>query len=41
MGDSQSGNFIKTFVHLGFNEDLSGRRVWDGVFPRIAARQTP
>ncbi len=40
-GDSQSGNFIKTFVHLGFNEDLSGRRVWDGVFPRIAARQTP
>ena len=41
IGDSQSGNFIKTFVHLGFNEDLSGRRVWEGVFPRIAARQTP
>ena len=41
IGDSQSGNFIKTFIHLGFNEDLSGRRVWDGVFPRIAARQTP
>ena len=32
VGDSQSGNFIKTFVHLGFNQDLSqqhrlGRRV--------------
>ena len=23
IGTSQSGNFIKTFVHLGFNEDLS------------------
>jgi hypothetical protein len=41
LGDSQSGNFIKTFIHLGFNQDLSGRIVWDGVFPRIAARQTP
>ena len=41
VGDSQSGNFIKTFVHLGFNQDLERRIVWDGVFPRIAARQTP
>jgi hypothetical protein len=41
LGDSQSGNLIKTFVHLGFNQDLAGRIVWDGVFPRIAARQTP
>ena len=41
IGDSQSGNLIKTFVHLGFNQDLSRRIVWDGVFPRIAARQTP
>jgi hypothetical protein len=41
IGDSQSGNFIKTFIHLGFNEALSGDRVWDGAFPRIAARQTP
>ena len=40
-GVFQSGNFIKTFIHLGFNEDLQGRSVWDGVFPRIAARQTP
>jgi Alpha/beta hydrolase domain len=41
IGDSQSGNFIKTFIHLGFNQDLARRIVWDGVFPRIAARQTP
>ena len=41
VGDSQSGNLIKTFIHLGFNQDLSQRIVWDGVFPRIAARQTP
>ena len=41
LGTSQSGNFIKTAIHLGFNEDLSGRIVWDGVFPYIAARQTP
>ena len=41
QGTSQAGNFIKTFIHLGFNEDLNGRIVWDGVFPFIAARQTP
>jgi hypothetical protein len=40
-GVSQSGNLIKTFIHLGFNEDESGRMVWDGAFPIIAARQTP
>lgn len=41
VGTSQSGNLIKTFVHLGFNQDLDGRIVWDGIFPFIAARQTP
>ena len=41
IGDSQSGNFIRTFIHLGFNQDLQNRIVWDGAFPRIAARQTP
>ena len=41
VGTSQAGNFLKTFVHLGFNEDLAGRIVWDGIFPYIAARQTP
>ena len=39
-GFSQSGNFLKTFVHLGFNEDTDGRRVFDALFPIVAARQT-
>lgn len=39
-GVSQCGNFMKTFVHLGFNQDLAGRKVFDGVFAQIAARQT-
>ena len=41
QGTSQSGNFIKTFIHLGFNEDESRRIVWDGAWPFIAARQNP
>ena len=41
QGDSQSGNFIKTFIHLGFNEDESGKIVWDGANPYIAGRQNP
>ena len=39
FGASQSGNFIRTFVHLGFNQDESRRIVWEGVNPNIAARQ--
>jgi hypothetical protein len=39
LGTSQSGNFLKTFVHLGFNEDGLGRPVWDGILPFIAGRQ--
>jgi hypothetical protein len=38
-GDSQSGNFIRTFIHLGFNQDEAGRMVWDGAHSHIAARQ--
>ena len=30
-GTSQAGNELKTFVHLGFNEDESGRMVIDGM----------
>ncbi len=41
QGISQAGNFIKTFLHLGFNEDESSRIVWDGANPHIAARQLP
>lgn len=37
-GTSQSGGFIRLFVHLGFNEDEAGRKVWDGANPHIAAR---
>lgn len=39
-GVSQCGNFIKTLVHLGFNQDTEGKQVFDGVFAQIAARQT-
>jgi hypothetical protein len=38
-GSSQSGNFLRTFLNLGFNQDEAGRIVWDGVHPHIAARQ--
>jgi hypothetical protein len=40
-GTSQSGNFLKSFINLGFNEDEAGRIVFDGVNPDIAARQVP
>jgi len=39
-GVSQCGNFMKTLIHLGFNESLAGTKVFDGVFAQIAARQT-
>jgi len=39
-GVSQCGNFMKTFLHLGFNQDLDGKQVFDGVYAQIAARQT-
>ncbi len=38
-GVSQCGNFMKTFIHLGFNQDVNGNQVFDGVFAQIAARQ--
>jgi hypothetical protein len=41
QGISQAGNFIKTFIHLGFNQDESGRMVWDGANDHIAGRQLP
>ncbi len=41
QGTSQSGNFEKTFIHLGFNQDESGRIVWDGVNDHIPGRQLP
>jgi len=38
-GSSQSGNFIRSYINLGFNQDEAKRIVWDGVNPHIAARQ--
>ena len=38
-GVSQSGNFLRAFLQLGFNEGLDGRRVYDGMWPIIAGRR--
>jgi Alpha/beta hydrolase domain len=35
MGSSQSGRFVPTFIHLGFNRDERGQIVFDGAFPHI------
>lgn len=35
-GNSQSGRLLRQFMYDGFNEDLAGRRVFDGVIPVIA-----
>lgn len=40
QGTSQSGNAMKTFLHLGFNASLAGDKVFDGIFAHVAARQT-
>ena len=40
QGTSQSGNAMKTFLHLGFNEALDGSKVFDGIYAHVAARQT-
>ncbi|TWO65025.1 hypothetical protein FN976_27440 [Caenimonas sedimenti] len=36
FGVSQSGRFLRDFLHLGFNEDLQGAKVFDGLMPHIA-----
>jgi Alpha/beta hydrolase domain len=41
QGVSQSGNALKTFIHLGFNEDEWSWIVFDGANPHIAGRLTP
>jgi hypothetical protein len=38
QGNSQSGTFLRSFIHLGFNQDEAGRIVFDGANPNIAAR---
>jgi hypothetical protein len=37
-GSSQSGTFLRAFIHLGFNQDEKGRIVWEGSNPHIASR---
>jgi hypothetical protein len=39
IGFSQSGNFLRSFIHLGFNQDEANRIVWNGVESNIAGRQ--
>jgi hypothetical protein len=38
-GRSQSGNFLRAFIQLGFTQDESGRKVYDGAWPIIAGRR--
>lgn len=38
-GRSQSGNFLRGFLHLGFNQDERNRQVYDGMWPIIAGRR--
>ena len=38
-GVSQSGNYLRQFLHLGFNEDEAGRQTYDGAWPIIAGRR--
>jgi len=38
-GVSQSGNFLRGFLHLGFNQAEDGRRVHDGLWAIIAGRR--
>ncbi len=36
FGVSQSGRFLREFLHAGFNEDELGRKVFDGLIPHVA-----
>lgn len=36
FGVSQSGRFLRDFLWLGFNEDLHGKKVFDGLMPHVA-----
>jgi alpha/beta hydrolase family protein len=39
FGSSQSGRWVRTFTHLGFNESESHRRVFDGAIPHKASNR--
>ena len=36
-GVSQSGRFLRDFLYQGFNKDMEGRKVFDGMMPIISA----
>jgi Alpha/beta hydrolase domain len=36
FGISQSGRVLRDLVYLGFNQDLAGRQVFDGIMPVVA-----
>jgi hypothetical protein len=38
-GSSQSGNFLRGWLHLGFNQTEAGDQVHDGMWPIIAGRR--
>jgi hypothetical protein len=35
-GRSQTGRYLRDFVHLGFNDDGAGNRVFDGIIPHVS-----
>jgi hypothetical protein len=41
FGISQAGNYLKTFLHLGFNTDIRNRIIFDGMHLDIAGRHVP
>ena len=36
FGISQSGRVLRDLVHLGFNQDVNGRQVFDAIFPVVS-----
>lgn len=41
MGASQSGRFIRSYLHLGFNKGEKGEQVYDGALPHIGGGLMP
>ena len=41
MGSSQSGRFIRSLIHLGFNRDEQGKTVFEGALPHIGGGLIP
>ncbi len=41
MGSSQSGRYVRSLIHLGFNADEEGEIVFEGAFPHISPGRIP